>query len=862
MGASSGRPAHQGPSLLREVCSRSSSRGTAGLSVYVPLESETGDDEEGDETEEDFGYGGSRGPPGDGHDILQFTAPIYFVEEREGEVVIDIMRLGSMRGAVSVRWKTVDGSGKAGSRYSAASGKVLFQDGELMKSINVKVVDSELWAATLEFKVLLSEPEHCETGRYLHTCRVKVIDDDLFPTNKYKEQIEQGEEGIKEINGFGLIREFLTLIFHMDGLARSTLLTLVMDQLENLYLFCTLSAGIYMVDTVFNTTDEESVNSLLWHDRDKTVLVLGAVYIVPMLVLHAWHIIRIQLDMKGKVRLFLQANLFRKYLNYSEDSREKVCAADIQGGIFGDSAGLAEGFMSILQILKLAGKLVVLTSFALRSNPDALRWVLIMPSLMLLFGICRHKLLYDANEMAGSMSADLVHMVQQAASNYRLISNYAQRPLANEEFAKKSAQCREKELPAEIVKANNAYFPKWLGALFVGVYIIDSARDVIHGELSLGVFLATIGIFQQISSDFAEGYLEMMNVSESISPLQTLTVLLNMATDVRSWKAVNRSRRAQTVKLRDAMWSEAATSREKKEAFKDDLIPIELDKVTFRSRSGGAGVEVFSETSASVEQGRLVAVTGHHGTGKTTLLRMVAHEIFPNEGRLFVPTHLRILHVSQEIMMLDQSPWNNLIFGCSSPSDIDPIRIRLILTKLRMKKTMGLIKGDLELAAQTKPELHHRTGDEARGLCACMPADWEDSDDDEESSETQNGSCGHEAETEQEPRNNSNSWQKTLAYSERARIHLARALIMNPEVMVLQRPLHHYNVKAASEALTLLKEHVRNRGVGWPEETAAKRRPRIVFFTAESPQQEEEADVCWEISEDRKIQVSQKNFKW
>lgn len=39
----------------------------------------------------------------------------------------------------------------------------------------------------------------------------------------------------------------------------------------------------------------------------------------------------------------------------------------------------------------------------------------------------------------------------------------------------------------------------------------------------------------------------------------------------------------------------------------------------------------------------------------------------------------------------------------------------------------------------------------------------------------------------------SGSWLDGLTYTEKVKLHLSRALIMNPEVIVLQRPLHHYD---------------------------------------------------------------------
>jgi ABC-type uncharacterized transport system fused permease/ATPase subunit len=43
--------------------------------------------------------------------------------------------------------------------------------------------------------------------------------------------------------------------------------------------------------------------------------------------------------------------------------------------------------------------------------------------------------------------------------------------------------------------------------------------------------------------------------------------------------------------------------------------------------------------------------------------------------------------------------------------------------------------------------------------------------------------------TKQNPQGDDETWHESLTYSEKVKIHLARALIMNPEVLVLQRPL-------------------------------------------------------------------------
>lgn len=42
------------------------------------------------------------------------------------------------------------------------------------------------WAPTLEFRIKLEHPVACELDRYLHTCRVKIIDESCFPSDHYR----------------------------------------------------------------------------------------------------------------------------------------------------------------------------------------------------------------------------------------------------------------------------------------------------------------------------------------------------------------------------------------------------------------------------------------------------------------------------------------------------------------------------------------------------------------------------------------------------------------------------------------------------------------------------------------------------
>merc|ERR1711865_1263440 len=157
-------------------------------------------------------------------------------------------------------------------------------------------------------------------------------------------------------------------------------------------------------------------------------------------------------------RCFLQQNVFRKYLNYNEESRAEVQITDIQMAVREDAGHIAEGYMSVLTILKLVGKLIVMVYFTGSENPHALKTVALMPLLMLVFGCVRNTSLSKASELPDTLAGDMLAYVGDAASNYRLIANYQQRPKINLEFAKKADKLKAAEMAPSLVTMNNDYF--------------------------------------------------------------------------------------------------------------------------------------------------------------------------------------------------------------------------------------------------------------------------------------------------------------------------------------------------------------------------------------------------------------------
>ncbi len=99
------------------------------------------------------------------------------VAESAGLVRLKV-RLSEASGyTVKVNYKTVDGSAKAGSDYTSASGTLTFSSGQKEKTIEVSVTDDKLAESNETFKVELSSPSKATLGSTAITT-VTIIDDD------------------------------------------------------------------------------------------------------------------------------------------------------------------------------------------------------------------------------------------------------------------------------------------------------------------------------------------------------------------------------------------------------------------------------------------------------------------------------------------------------------------------------------------------------------------------------------------------------------------------------------------------------------------------------------------------------------
>jgi len=528
-------------------------------------------------------------------------------------------------------------------------------------------------------------------------------------------------------------------------------------------------------------------------------------------------------------REFLQTSLFRKYLNYSERSRQDVQASEMYVGITKDASDLAEGYTAAVELLQKVGKLIVLISFVFLENPRALFPAILMPLSMIAFAVYRSSVLVQARKKIEKKSEAVLGIVQQSCDKYRLVADFMQRPQMADMFHRKVDGLGKANLHIEVVELNNQYFIKWLAPISIGGYIMLGSSAVLSRTVGLGVFIATIKIFTELSHEFVEVFALVMKVLCAIGPLQQLTLFFNKETDLMKMKQLNRQRRQMTAGKRNTLLGGALPGAangpqvpSSAPVFRTDLVNISVQGLSYTPPT--RPTPLLQNITAELGQGSMVAVVGPHGSGKTTLLRLLGHTIFPDDGFIFVPTHLRILHLEQELMFFDLSVWHNLTFGLGHAHRADPALVKTICEALIMDKTLKLLKDELE----------------------GQSPDGDDDDSTEESTDNFNVKAR-------------SSWLRELSYTEKAKMHLARALIVNPEMLVLQRPLIHYDETTSKVVMQVLLRHVKNRGFFLPKATAYLRRPRTCFFSPTRRDQVAVADHIWTINSKGSVTEIQMN---
>lgn len=743
--------------------------------------------------------------------IVQFSAFVYVAEESDGEISVDVLRLGDQSEASTVRWTTKDVTAKAGVTYEAASGMLHFGPDEGSKLITVKLLPNDTWSPVLDFaiEILAAGLENAELARYGSKARVKVADKDVFPSNEFVAltdlQDEQSpHEQLQQFSKTRLFTEYCKLNFWSNSGVRSgTIKQLLLDQLHNLNKLKNLFLRVYLVDCILAHSFAED-NLLLVHDRRTSLFLVTAAAMVPFAILHALDYLSLGWGIEGGSRLWIQSAVLRRYLNYSAESRSQIRHSDMDAALNHDASRIAsEGYCEMLNMVAKHGTLFVLLVFQFTSpfvfgTPFRLTPIIplvVFPVILLIFLWIRGPITERALGDESRAMSGIISNVEFTVSNFRLISDYSKRCAVVDKFREAAQEYNGIACSQKKVMTNNTYFCKWVSQSLIALWVAVGGLEVLAGKLSFGLFLCDIQIFKTMGEITQQLYQSVINM-QSIGPsLDGIVVLLNLPTDLHDRKVKQQQLREATSVMRSRIQKNHATD------IRVDLLPIFLQDVTYSyvardpdGRGPCRRVTVAVKGKIAIQQGTMVALIGSHGSGKSTRLKVLGGAILPGIDNLdgfFIPSHLRVLHIDTEPMFIPGTLLDNLVFGVhEGDPDASEERVIGICKSLQLShKVMKLILDKRHL-----------------------------------------------------------DWNAVVSISERQKLALARAIIANPDVLAMHRPMFLFDDQTADAVAALFKRFVQERGIRQDPTRFHSRRPRTCVFSCTSRQGLHACHKIYEVS--------------
>lgn len=755
-------------------------------------------------------------------DLVQFDSAIYYVDEDSGELMVDVNRVGMQQGTCRVDYATVDGSAKAGRRYEEVKGTLEFQEGELVKTIAVRVLDNDYWSATQEFAIQLSNPVNCTLSPYLYLSRVKVLDKDMFPTNRFQDELAtHGPEnfiGEAPISGASLLVEFFTMIFKYEGMRVRSLQCLAVDQLGNLNYLLTTYLIQYVVDEVVGSKDFSAL--LVPGSANDTLQIIAFAYIAPYALVNLLGVWKASRQTAEVARRQLQENMFNRFMCYDMDVRQKVNMNDLNLIMIDDIFGIVDsGYMQVFEVCRCLGRIAVSSYFIQSENPEALQGVIIFALSISAFVTLNYEKSVEANEQVNTQQAAMMDVVQESNIKYRLIADYQIRDEMGTVFQKSVRDLNKATYPRFLNRTVNNYVPGWVSNFLIAVYLVLGSQAVIRGEVQTGTFLATINVFQNLGDSFKELFDATLDVARAIAPVQKLTEFMNLPTQLEKEQSCVEFRRFRTREMMTPEKMRILRKRNPALRVGRDVLPITLRRV---SLAYDGRTDILAGITQAAPQGELIGVIGERSSGKSTLMKILGQVLFPTAGEVFVPSHLRVLHVSEDPEMFDGSLWRNLALGSFSWTDPKAETDRAI----RICERIGLSEEVMQELKETRDDFMARL---SRPV-----ADMDDF-------------------FEEATRERSN---RQYAKSDCILIHLARAFIFNPEVLVMMRPARQLPTALAKTVHKMIREFVDKRGLELPcddeENYKVERRPRTAFISFSKMSGVRLADRIW-LLENRKI---------
>lgn len=251
----------------------------------------------------------------------------------------------------------------------------------------------------------------------------------------------------------------------------------------------------------------------------------------------------------------------------------------------------------------------------------------------------------QASRMVRKKQSELVSVVQEVLTSIRVVKAFAREDYEQERFESQSLENVESALRARSIKAKLTPCVEVLVAAGTCLVLGYGARLVLAGTLSAGVLIVFL-----------------LYLGKMYKPMRDLSKM----TDTVSKAMVGYERIQEVLEIESLVRDHPRARRAPR--FKGE---IEFDHVSF---SYNGGPPVLSDVSFRIEPGQVAAIVGPTGTGKTTILGLVARFYDPRSGQVKIDgTDIRrysqkslreqLSFVLQETLLLCAPVWQNIAYG-------------------------------------------------------------------------------------------------------------------------------------------------------------------------------------------------------
>ena len=342
----------------------------------------------------------------------------------------------------------------------------------------------------------------------------------------------------------------------------------------------------------------------------------------------------------------LRRTLYNHIQRLSLAEYDKVRTGDLIARVTGDIGAIQDFINSVLlgslvNTLTLVGMIAVMFSVNWRFTLIALS---IAPALfVLVYSFTRR--IKDASRAVRQKESELVSVVQEVLTSARIVKAFAREDYEQERFETQSLQNVEAALQARKLKAKLAPLVDVITAGGTCVVLGYGARLALTGQISAGVLIVFLLYLGKMYKPMRELSKMTDTTSKALVGYERIEEVLEIESRVRDLPGARRAPR-----------------------FKG---AIEFDHVSF---DYDGRTPVLQDVTFQIEAGQVAALVGPSGTGKTTIVSLIARLYDPVSGRVridgrdireFTLKSLRdqISFVLQDTLLFRTSIWENIAYG-------------------------------------------------------------------------------------------------------------------------------------------------------------------------------------------------------